>query len=209
MGSLFLDMAKFYEVISHQVLLEEAAAVDFPLALLKGALELYSGPRAIVQGRGASDIFECSGTILPGCSMATTIARVMLQRLLLGISEAYPRLYLYNVVDDLSFTVVGSQEMVARELGQIGLETQQWLRRLRLPLSQGKSKFMGTSPWLTRRLGQVWGQLGWKRCLTTRNLGTDAAVRKTAWTPESAKRLVKAARRARRVAKLRADGAQV
>ena len=46
-GSVFLDIEKFYENVSLQVLLQEAMAMRFPPRLLKALLATYSGPRVV------------------------------------------------------------------------------------------------------------------------------------------------------------------
>jgi hypothetical protein len=81
-GSFFSDLEKFYEKVEHRMLAEEAVATGFPSPLLFALLGLYSAPRAISYNGCCSKATRIFGTILAGCSCATTLAKVSLYRLL-------------------------------------------------------------------------------------------------------------------------------
>ena len=85
-ASLFADVSKFYERVRHKVLLQEAAAEEthFPLALVVALTQFYGGYRTLSFGKAFSEVVVAAGTIVPGCSCATTMAKVILCRLLVG-----------------------------------------------------------------------------------------------------------------------------
>ena len=79
-ASLFADLAKFYEWVSHEILAREAKAVGFNMRLLRALFGLYKGKRAIVYKGAVGQVVDAVGTILAGCSNATTLAKVIWHR---------------------------------------------------------------------------------------------------------------------------------
>eukprot|EP00959_Pyramimonas_sp_CCMP1952_P398428 8348353-Pyramimonas_sp.AAC.1 len=61
-GTLFTDVSKLYERISHYRLFEEAVAVDINLKLIYVACSLYSGPRCLTFMDAISSVFKANGT---------------------------------------------------------------------------------------------------------------------------------------------------
>ena len=113
-ASLFLDLEKFYEHVSHEKLRHEASSTEFPLALLRGLTTLYAGWRSVKVGGAASEPFQANSSIWVGCSCATTLARVLLCRLLLSVQRRCSSVCSVNVVDDVSATVVGIRDTAIR-----------------------------------------------------------------------------------------------
>ena len=88
-ATLFADIEKFYEFVSHEVLRNEAHAGGFPHDLLRALCGLYVGPRVAVFDGVVSEVIEAGGTILAGCSCATVLAKVLVYRLLKSLSGRY------------------------------------------------------------------------------------------------------------------------
>ena len=177
-AAFYADIEKFYENVSHEVLLREAVAVGFPLRLLKPLLALYSGPWAVVVNGAAGAILQAVGTILAGCSCATVLAKVLLHRLLARGTALYSSVQAKNVVDDVSLAAQGSACQVAALLGSASLVLLQGLADLRLPLSHRKTVYTATSVRVALRLASRWRLAGFhfKRVRAMRNLGVDNGV---------------------------------
>eukprot|EP00959_Pyramimonas_sp_CCMP1952_P120691 2523315-Pyramimonas_sp.AAC.1 len=66
------------------------------LGLTRAAIVLYTGARALNSQGAVSNLIEAMGTILAGCSLATTFAKVVLYRLLVAVTAAFPSLTIRN-----------------------------------------------------------------------------------------------------------------
>ena len=84
--------------------------------------------------------FWAFGTILPGCSGATTAAKLMLATLLETVATRLPTYRLWNVVDDISGHVAGTPKMVQVLTAEAAGLLVEGLQARDLPLSKGKSK---------------------------------------------------------------------
>ena len=205
-ATLYGDLLKFYELVSHKVLLREAKAVGFPLRLLKPLLAMYAGSRVLTVGALAIEV-QVKSTILAGCSCATTLAKVLLLRLLRRL--AAPSLHIKNVVDDITIQVVGKFEDVRRKLGAAGRMLAAGVKELELVLSDDNMKYTASSTRLARGLAGQWAGLGYKRAAWARILGgegTAGARRATALRQE---RRALHQKRSRHIARLRRAGANV
>ena len=155
-GALDCDLDKVSERVDREVLVQEAEAVQFPLALAVAACQLYAVPRMISFMGAVSTIFEALGTILAGCSLATTLARVLLYRLLVRVAASRPSVALRNVVDDVSGQALGASMRVAQQLGQAGRELADGFAQLRLVLSVRKTWYLASSQLVADGLEAIW-----------------------------------------------------
>ena len=124
------------------MLVQEAEAVQFPLALVVAACQLYAGPRMLSISGAVSATFEAMGTILAGCSLATTLARVLLYRLLVGVAALHPSVILRNVIDDVSCQALGASARAVHQLGQAGNELAEGFAQLCLVMSARKTWYL-------------------------------------------------------------------
>jgi hypothetical protein len=127
-ATLFGDIEKFYEFVSHGVLNVEGDACGFPPDLLRALCGFYAGPRVAVYDGVCSQIINAGGTILAGCSCATALAKVLVYILLSGLAHRYPSVHLKNVVDDISLQEVGTRRLVVRTLGEAGKDFARGIR---------------------------------------------------------------------------------
>eukprot|EP00973_Karenia_brevis_P078684 10921982-Karenia_brevis.AAC.1 len=118
-GAFFLDLEKFYEMVKHSVAMREAAATGFPMRLMHLALASYRGWRALETCGTTSIPFEVFSTIVAGCSLATTIAKVLILRPLQAASELCPRVKMWNIVDDVSGILTGPRPFVKLMLPKV------------------------------------------------------------------------------------------
>ena len=206
-ATLFGDIEKFYEFVSHEVLTNEADADGFPLDLLKALCGLYGGARVAVFDGMVSDAIDCGGTILAGCSCATTLAKVLVYRLLRSLNKKYCGLHIKNVVDDVSLQMIGTVKFIKENLGRAGLHFARGLQGLRLPLSVAKTSFVASSKELANTLEKEWAEFNFRAQDVCRNLGTDATAGRRRRVPTANKRLKGASARTKRLLRLRAAGA--
>ena len=83
-----------------------------------------------------SSVFHASGTVLAGCSLATSLARVLLFRLLTKVEGEHPSVMVRNVIDDISVQSIGTSLHVVRELGGVGGKLIAGLQQLRVVVSE-------------------------------------------------------------------------
>ena len=153
-----------------------------------------------------SRAFQAFGTILAGCSSATTAARIILVRLLHKTQNTLPTLHMWNVVDDVSLHASGSDRMVSHALGNAGNMLAAGLVDLRLPLAKNKSKFLASSDEVAMQLQAVWKDNDFKRVSTTRNVGGDAGDQKKRRIPIAKNRFTASLKRNFRLRALRRAG---
>ena len=190
-----LDLAKFHEHVGHDHLWEERRKTSFPRRRLACWCASCEGWRFLEAGTCAT---------FPFLGLRNDSARlqwrhhscqtVTLATLLETVSTRLPTCRLWNVVDDISGHVVGSPTM-----DQVLVEG--------LPLSKGNSKVLidGTDK-LKQGLLQQQDLLGIDECDTARNVGADLQLGKRRRACVVKGRLVRAARRTKRVRQLRKAG---
>ena len=117
-----------------------------PRRLPAGWCASYEGWRFLEADKCATFPFWAFGTILPGCSGATTAAKLVLATLLETVSSRLPSYRLWNVVDDISEHVAGSPRMVQAITAEAAKLFVEGLQARDLPLTKGKSKVLIDGP---------------------------------------------------------------
>eukprot|EP00959_Pyramimonas_sp_CCMP1952_P084980 1776903-Pyramimonas_sp.AAC.1 len=121
----------------------------------------------------SSAVFKANGTVLAGCSLATTLVTVLLYLLMVSIADKLPTV-LVRSVDDVHAQCLGSSRFVAEQLGGAGRFLAPGYRRLELVLAAHKTHFIASSPELADALNQELKDYGFVRKMYTRSLGTDS-----------------------------------
>ena len=137
-------------------------------------LAVYEGQRILVIDGAHSRPVSVVGTILPGCSLATTAAKILLYKLLFRVSLKWPRVRVKNVVDDFSLQIHCPEDEIGSLLAAATLHLVIGLRTLQLPLSPPKTAYLASSATLAATLDWIWRKYKFPRKLSLRNLGTDA-----------------------------------
>ena len=75
--TLFFDIMKFYEMISHDELRTAALHFGFDLGLLRALCCLYRAPRHARWGVSTSAKVRANGTVVAGCSCATGVSKLL------------------------------------------------------------------------------------------------------------------------------------
>ena len=125
---------------------KKAGKTRFPTRLLACWCASYEGWRFLEADKCATFPFWAFGTILPGCSGATTAAKLMLATLLETVATRLPTYRLWNVVDDISGHVAGTPKMVQVLTAEAARLLVEVLQARDLPLSKGKSKVLIDGP---------------------------------------------------------------
>ena len=147
-------MHKFYEHVRWSHLRAAAVQFQFPVMLLRAPCVVYSGSRRILCGRAVSASLFATGSVVAGCSAATTLAKLLLLGPLRSTLQNRPQLALRNVVDDVELQALGNVAMVDTQMGQGVSQLLREMQQLDLPISLKKCKYMASSTELACRLGQ-------------------------------------------------------
>ena len=102
----------------------------------------YRGARRLVVNGHFSGEIRLTSTIVAGCGFATSILKGLLADLITSIDAISPQISTRNVVDDVSWQVVGSQVEAPTLMKQATLMAIKGFKELRLPLSKDKMLYM-------------------------------------------------------------------
>ena len=111
---LFCDLEGFYDVVSHERLAQQGAALGFPSLLLELAIQLYEGPRCLYgEGVASPSIWPQRG-MLQGCPLAPTLAKLTTYKPLKNIpGVSHADLWL----DDISIDIAHQDAEIAATIG--------------------------------------------------------------------------------------------
>ncbi len=96
------DLAKFYEHIPHALVLEKSAELGFPLTIALLAINQYGGNRRVSVDKCWSQSVCTVHGVVAGCSLATTLVKIVLIQVMDVIRARYPRLVLFVYLDDIT-----------------------------------------------------------------------------------------------------------
>ena len=202
-ASLFGDIAKFYDNVSHHHLWREGLAVNFHPRLLLLMLLVYSLPRVITINGAHSEPIPVTGTILPGCSLAATGSKLLMFRLLSAMQISWPLVRTRNIVDDITMQTSGSQQLVVHNIAGATKQLMAGLTGLDLPLSAKKTVFMASSGDTAKLIQTALKPYAIPRKTALRNLGTDTGGGSKRTSATLKNRLKEALRRSARVKQFR------
>lgn len=207
--TLVADIQKFYEQVDHIDLRKEAEATGFNLKLLRRLCVLYSGDRTISYRGASSQAFPVWGTIIAGCSCATSVAKLLLWRALARSTAVSPVVRARNVVDDVSLQAVGSLNTAVNQISAATLSLLASLAEKKLPLSLSKTVFLANSDEAASNFKAQVGLPDLERKVAARLLGTDAADGSRRATATSTARRKTAGKRAKKLKILQSAGAHI
>ena len=136
-------------------------------------LFVYLLPRIITIDGAHSDPIAVVGTILPGCSLATTGAKMLVLRLLSSTQASWPLVRTKNIVDDITMQTNGKQHQVVHRIVGAAKQFIKGLIALDLPLSAKKTAFMASSSETAKQIQMALLPFHIPRKTALRNLGTD------------------------------------
>ena len=179
-GQLLLDLVKCFERVPHDVLVREAAAVGYPLPLLRLALAAYKQPRVIAINGVYSAPLVAERGITAGSALATSELRVVLLRLLVRVAQRFPEARLNVYVDDMSAEASGTSAAVEEIISEVGIALASGLRSLRLELSATKCKCSASSAKLGRAIASRLADYNvvFHKRVTSLGIGLGAGIRR-------------------------------
>lgn len=175
-AAILADIVKCFENVPRDVLVEEARATAFPLAILRLALCTYRAARRLICDGFCSREVRATRSILAGCVHATSLLRCLLLRTLDRISARWTGVTLRVVVDDVTAQLVGTRRQITHRLPLFARDfAAQVQGGLRLPISAQKTCFTASAPATLRVLKKRLKALGWKGTVHAKLLGVDYA----------------------------------
>lgn len=106
--TVLMDMSTFYDAIQLTRLQEEAIRLDYPPLLLKLAMQVYTGRKAIVAEQEMTPFFKVKRGVPAGCPQAPLLAKAVLAPALIPWKEAHTEAHLSSWVDDVGFDAAGT-----------------------------------------------------------------------------------------------------
>ena len=89
--TVLMDMSTFYVTIKLEKLQEEASRLNYPPLLLELAMQLYSGPKAILAEQEMIPFFHVDNGVPAGCPQAPLLAKAVLALALIPWKTNHPK----------------------------------------------------------------------------------------------------------------------
>jgi hypothetical protein len=182
-GGVYFDMAKFYDSLQVDIVLEKAASLGFPPLVLYLALMVHMAPRILRAGQEYSDPVYPASSILAGCGMSVAWTRAVLHQLLDEVHRRHrpTELSMESWVDDLTSVIQGSERSCVSVGVDAGLFIAAGAKRLGLTISP-KSAVLFNRPGVAKQVSDQLREHGVIIQATTLTkdlgLGTTAAGRR-------------------------------
>ncbi len=114
-----LDLVKAFETVPHDMLVQAARMLGYPLRLIKLSLAAYRLRRTVgIDGVYSKMVRACRG-ITAGSGFATTELKVLLHDLMVLLRARWPRVLLSKLyVDDLTLAASGAPQIVIRVVAE-------------------------------------------------------------------------------------------
>ena len=174
--TLFCDLEGFYDVVSHERLAQQGAALGFPSLLLELAIQLYEGPRCLYgEGVASPSIWPQRG-MLQGCPLAPTLAKLTTYKPLKTISARPGVSHADLWLDDISIDIAHQDAEIAATIGvDVFRSLKVLLREEGLRLNTDKTKFVVNNAKAKKALVAMSGQRMPDVAELVKDLGLDSA----------------------------------
>eukprot|EP00971_Amphidinium_carterae_P335350 6471180-Amphidinium_carterae.1 len=172
--SLFLDLKKFFDCVGHTAMRDALEESGFPTYLWRSCAALYAGPRCIEWNRCVGKLDTPTGTVLPGCAIASAVVKVLLLPLLKYLASAWPFVHVTSVFDDLGMESTGHPTEIGPHFVQAARYTVSWLAERGLNLNPQKSYILSSDSHLRSRVRKDIGEDMLVEAMSARQLGVVA-----------------------------------
>jgi len=200
----FLDLATFFETISHQRLARSAIELEYPATLLNIAIQVYKGARVITADSAQSPATYSPKGVIAGCPVAPTLSKLAIHDPCARLSVSGLVSNLNTWLDDISLDVAdtdagqaASRSVRAYRLIAEGLGSEA------LVLSKAKSAFVCSDKVAEKRLRALLRPDDPPILSLVRDLGVDSAAARRRRVASSNARLAKAQGRSGKLTKLK------
>ena len=150
-----------------------------------------------------------NGTVIAGCSGATSLARLLLLACLRRAAAASPTVWIKNVIDDVSLHAVGGADVVRRELSRAFSVVTTDFKKQGLPIAWDKLGLLSSSAEVAAGVLEDCALPPEVKCQVHRDLGGDATDGSRRRVSIHQDRFLEAQRKVSKVLALRDAGAQV
>ena len=124
---------------------QEALQLNYPPLMLELAMQLYTGPKAIVAEQEMIPFFTAQNGVPAGCPQAPLLAKAVLAPALQPWKLQNPTVHLSSWVDDVGFDTAGKSPIeVAKTAIKAYRDLQQRLVELGLKVNPQKTAFIAT-----------------------------------------------------------------
>eukprot|EP00971_Amphidinium_carterae_P101756 2013820-Amphidinium_carterae.1 len=205
---LFLDVAKFYEHLQHDLLMHAARRFGFCPHLVICAIQAYRGWRVMQLEGLTTQPFRVHVSVTAGCPLATALAALFMCSLHIKMAEQHPTVGLVGVVDDLQMQQAGEMQTVRLSMTRAECTVREWLTQHALPLCASKCNFMAAPSRLQRHMEGVWTPLGYQCVSQHKNLGAQSSCARRRATKVTTRRVRTAGLWMQRCRRLRQAGAK-
>ena len=139
-----MDTSTFYDTINLTRLQTEALKLQYPPLLLEMAMQVYTGPKAIVAEQEMTPFFKVQNGVPAGCPQAPLLAKAVLAPALQPWQENHPTIYLSSWVDDVGFDTASATPLkAAKDAVAAYRELHRRLMDLGLQVNPKKTAFIG------------------------------------------------------------------
>ena len=190
--TVLMDMSTFYDAIQLTRLQEEAMN---PL-MLELAMQVYTGPKAILAEQELTAFFTVNQGIPAGCPQAPLLAKAALAPAILPWKERHAAVHLSSWVDDVGFDTAGRNAVqVAKDAVAAYRELHQRLVELGLKVNSKKTAFIATDRITDRALKEMLHEDEPPGATVMRDLGIDHQAGRRRRIPALKQRFRKAQQR--------------
>ena len=133
------DLAKAFDRVPYHVLVREAAALGYPLWILRLSISTYTFDRVIRVEGVVSEAFKTQRGITAGSGLATAEMRTVMIRIVDQAGEIAPTFVPTLFVDDLSVEVAGGSNSVKDKMVRFTKAACQVIERDGMEVSKTKS----------------------------------------------------------------------
>ena len=191
-----MDMSTFYDTINLTRLQHEAMQLNYPPLMLELAMQLYTGPKAIVAEQEMTPFFTVQNGVPAGCPQAPLLAKAVLAPALQPWKANHPDVHLSSWVDDVGFDTAGSTPLtVAKRAVDAYRDLHQRLVGLGLKVNPQKMAFIATHKSTDKALRALLQPDEPPVELVMRDLGVDHQGARRRRIPVMKQRLAKASKR--------------
>ncbi len=184
-ASALLDIVKAFETVFLSHIFWAAPELQFPMLILRLALEACAASRYLVYGNSVAAPVDSLTAIVAGSAFATDLLAIVLAKPIKEVLANYGSISVYAVVDDITMRSEGGQSVVASELTAAVRDMVAYMEDdLSMTVSRGapwsptgatKSVTVVGDPGLRKRLGTSMRAIGFHVRRHTKNLGVDYA----------------------------------
>ena len=154
-GRVYWDMAKFYDTLDPEIVVERAVDLGFPLRVLVLGMMVHQSARSLKAGDAYSAAMLTENSILAGCGLSVAWTRAVLHAMLDEAHKQYlPRNFMMESwVDDLASVIQGTADQCIEIATRTGESIAKAAAGLKLVIL-GKSRAVFNRPGVAKQVAE-------------------------------------------------------